>query len=224
MFTYWSSCTAEGSNILMNILCNMDCIPIWYVIMDRTVPILSHRYWLCSVIVRIYFLTYFLIYLVWIMTMIGSFLYSVDSAIGLDVSIMVTGYFIYLTRTIMSSGFWNSWSTYCFSFYLNFLYCSLVSLCSSMVPNTNPKSSTYPLKFWMDDVYAGRLKCLTHPKFPWWPPLPSKPSWPSTWPLFLEIYLLMVLRHQMFVASLSPSLLPVDGGAVYISGVMYFSF
>ena len=41
--------------------------------------------------------------------MIGSFWSSVDSAVGIDVSSTVIGYFKYLTRTMMSSGLWNYW-------------------------------------------------------------------------------------------------------------------
>ena len=91
------------------------------------------------------------------MTIIGSFLSSVYSVVGLDVSSMVIGYFKYCTRKMMSSGFWNYQSTYCLSFFLNFLYWSLASICSALVPKTTLKSSNSPSKFRIDDVYDGQL-------------------------------------------------------------------
>ena len=135
--------------------------------------------------------------------MIGSFLSLVYSAIGIDMSSTVIGYFKSRTRTMMSSGFCNSSSTYCFSFYLNFLYWSFSFLCSSVAPKTAPKSSTSPLKLQIDDVYSVQLK-LPHcvPRH-WKPPLPTQLPWPHSWPPLLELDSLVVLRPQVVFASLS---------------------
>ena len=69
--------------------------------------------------------------------------------------------------------------------YLNFFYLSLASLCSSVVPNTAPKSSISILKFLINDVYYGRLNhqpCLPRPPHPWWPPIPLWPHQPRPHP------------------------------------------
>ena len=121
---------------------------------------------------------------------------------------------------MMSLGFWNSLKMYFFSFFLNFLYWSLASLCSDVVPKTAPKYSTSPLKFLVDNVYAEWLKRPPRPPRPWWSPLPVRPPWPRPHPLFLELDLL-VSESRVIVASLtSPSLLPASGEAVYFSGVI----
>ena len=104
------------------------------------------------------------------MTMIGSFLSSVDSAVCIDMYIIVIGYFKSCTRIMMSSELLNYRSTYCFSFLLNLLYWSLASLYSDLVSKTTSKSSTASLNFRIDDVYAGRSKCLPHMKHHWWTP------------------------------------------------------
>ena len=87
--------------------------------------------------------------------MIGSFSSSDDSAMGLDVFKTVVRSFKYLTRTMMSSRFYNTLRMYCLRFSLNFFYWSLASLCSDVVPKNAPKSSTSPLKFLIVDVYTG---------------------------------------------------------------------
>ena len=102
-----------------------------------------------------------------IIAIIGYLSSSADSDVGLDVFKIIVGSFKYLTRTMMSSWFWNTLRMYCFSFLLNLLYRSLAYLCSDMVPKTAPKSSTSPLKFLIDDVYAGWLKRLPVPPRPW---------------------------------------------------------
>ena len=168
------------------------------------------------------FLTYCLISSVWIITMIGSFLYSDDSAVGLDVFKTVVGSFKYLARTMISSEFWNYLRMYCFSFSLTFLYWYLASLCSDVIPKTAPKSSTSLLKFLIDDVYYGRLKRPPPLPRPWWPPLPVWPPWPHPRPLFLELDLL-VSEARVVVASLpSPPLLFAAGEAVSVSGFIVF--
>ena len=145
--------------------------------------------------------------------------YSSDIAVGLYVFKIVVGYFKSLTRTIMSSEFWNSLKMYCFIFSLNFLYWSLASLCSDVAPKTAPKSSTSNLKFLIDDVYAGWLKVPPRPKRPWWPHLLVQPHRPRPRPPLLELDSL-VLEALVIVASLPyPSFLPAAGEAVSISGV-----
>ena len=98
--------------------------------------------------------------------MIGSFSSSADITVGLDVFKIVVGSFKSLTRTIVSSGFWNSIRMYCFVFLLNFLYWYLAYICSDVVPKTAPKSSISPLKLLIDDVCAGRLKRPPRPPHP----------------------------------------------------------
>ena len=68
-----------------------------------------------------------------IITMIGSFSSSAGSAVGLDVFKNILGHFKSLTRTMMSSGFYNTIGMYCFRFLVNFLYWSLDSLCYYML-------------------------------------------------------------------------------------------
>ena len=161
---------------------------------------------------------------VWIITMIESFSYSVYGAVGIDVSSTVIGYFKYCTRIMMSSGFCNYWSTYCFIFSLYFFYWSLASLFLDMVPKTALKSSTSPLKFKMDGVYDRQLKCLPHPPRPLQLPLPPKHPQPRPLPPLLELYLIVVSRHHSIVASLSPWLLPTAGEVVSVYRVITFIF
>ena len=157
--------------------------------------------------------------------MIESFSYSVYGAVGIDVSSTVIGYFKYCTRIMMSSGFCNYWSTYCFSFRLNFLYWSLASLFMDMVPKTAFKSSTSPLNLRIDGVYARQLKCLPHPPRPLKPPLPPQPPWPCPRPLLLGLELFVFSRPHLVVVSPSPQLLPAAGVvvSVYIVITFYFS-
>ena len=54
--------------------------------------------------------------------MIGYFLSSVGSTVVIDMFNTVVGYFKYLTRMMISSGFCNYRRTYCFIFSLNLLY------------------------------------------------------------------------------------------------------
>ena len=105
-------------------LCDLDCLQICSVMLEITFPILTCISWSYYVVGWIYFET-LLHFFDWVMIMIGSFLSSVYSAVGLDFSSTVIGYFKYCTRTMMYLGFWNSMSTYCFSSLLNFLYCPL---------------------------------------------------------------------------------------------------
>ena len=107
--------------------------------------------------------------MVCIITMIGYFSSCVDSSIGLDVSSNIIGFSSSRTITMMSSGFCKYCSTYYFRFSLNFLHWYFSSLCSSMVPKTVTKPSTYPLKFIIDYIYTGRLNQPPPPPRPWWP-------------------------------------------------------
>ena len=152
------------------------------------------------------------------MTMIGSFLYSIDSAVGIDVSRAVISYFNSLTRTMIYSGFWKYWRTYSLRFLINLLYWFL----ASVVPKTAPKLSTSPLKLQIYDVYSGRLKFLPQPPRPYWPPLHPQPPWPFHWTLLLELGFLVVLRPRVVVAS--PLLFPTSGGVVSVFVVMNFPF
>ena len=197
--------------MLSNALCNLDSLPIISLIMDSNV--LHIILWMLMMLYHCMdiFLTYCFIYLVWITTIIGSFLSPKDSDVGLDVSITVIKYFKYSTRKMMYLGFFNYWSTYCFRVLLNFLYCSLASLCSAVVPQTEMKSSTYPLKFLIDNVYTGQLKFLTH--------LPQ-----PSWPLLLELNSLVVSRPQVVVVSSSSPLFFAVVVNVYVSVVMSFPF
>ena len=151
---------------------------------------------------------------VWIITMIGSFLYSDDSAVGIDMFKKIVGSFKYLTITIVYSGFCNTLRMYCLSF---------SSLCSDMVPKTAPKSSTSHLKFLINDVYYGILKLLsilTRPS--WWTILVQPPRLRPR-PLLLDFDSL-VLDVRMIVASLPiPPLLPPEGEAVSVSRVIVFN-
>ena len=103
-----------------------------------------------------------------------------------------------------------------------FLYWSLPSLCSDMDPKTAPKSSTSLLKFLINDVYAGQLKCPPLPPRPWWTPLPVQTNRPCPHPPLLEFYSL-VSEAPVIVASLpSLLLLPAAGEAVSVSGIIVF--
>ena len=170
------------------------------------------------------FLKYCLISFVWILTMIGSFLSYVDGAVGLVVSITVIISFKSHTRTMMSSGLYNYRSMYGFSFLLNLFYWSLAYLWSAVVPKNAPKSSTYPLKFRIDDVYSGWLKRPPRPPRPWLPLLLPQPHWPRPRPTLLVLDSLVVSRPQVVVASPCDPLLPASGGSVSVSGVDVFHF
>ena len=169
-------------------------------------------------------LTYCFISLVWIIKVIGYFSYFVYIDVCLDVYSTVIGYFRYHTRIMMHSGFWNSRSTYCFRFRLNFLHWSLAFLWSAVVPNTAPKSYNYLLKFWIDDMYSGRLKHMPRPPSTWWIIITPQPPWPSPRPPFPAINFLVLLWARVVVVSPSNSFLPTDVGAFSISGFMTFSF
>ena len=152
--------------------------------------------------------------------MIGSFLNSADSDVGLDAFKIIVGYFKSLTKTMTSSGFWNTLRIYCFRFLLNVLYWSLASFFSNVVPKTVPEYSTSTLKFLINDVYAGRLKRPPLPPRPWWLNLPVQTPWPHPCPPLLEFDLL-VSEAQVIVASLpSPPLLSVAGGDISVSIVI----
>ena len=168
------------------------------------------------------FLTYCLISFVCILTTIGSFLSYVDSAVGLVVSITVIISFKSHTRTMMSSGLYNYRSMYGFSFLLNLFYWSLAYLWSAVVPKNAPKSSTYPLKFRINDVYSGWLKHPLLPPRPCWPLLPPQPPWPRPRPTLLVLDLLVVSWPRVVVVSPSIPLLPAAGGSVSVSGVVTF--
>ena len=168
------------------------------------------------------FLEIFLISSFWIITMIGSFSSSYGSYVVIDVFKTILGCFKSLARTMMSSGFWNTLRIYCFIFSLNFLYWFLASLYSDVVPKTAPKSSTSPLNFLINDVYAGLLKCTPLTPRPWWPPLMVRPPEPLHFPLLLEFDSL-VSEARVIVASLpSLTLLPAAGEAVSVSRVIVF--
>ena len=152
--------------------------------------------------------------------MIGFFLYSYNSDVGLDVFKTVVGFLKYLTRTMISSGFWNSLRMYFFRFLLNLLYLSLASICSDVVPKTAPKLSTSPLKFLIDDVHAGRLKLPPRPPRTWWPPLIVWPPWPRPLPPLLELNSLVSAAQVIVASLLSQPLIPVAGEAVSVSVVI----
>ena len=156
--------------------------------------------------------------------MIGSFSYSMDSDVGLDVFIMVFSSLRYRTRTRISSGFFNYRCTYCFSFSLNFLYWSLASICSVVVPKTAPKSSASPLKLRIYDVYAGRLKRLPCPPCTCWLLHSPQLNWPFPRPPLFELDYIMVSWPQVVVVSPPPPLLLADGGTISVSGVIMFPF
>ena len=81
--------------------------------------------------------------------MIGYFLSYDDSAVVIDVFRTFVGYFKYLTRTMMSSGFWNYLRMYCFIFLMNFLYWSLAYLCADMVLIPRQNTPLLPLSSWL---------------------------------------------------------------------------
>ena len=159
--------------------------------------------------------------------MIGYFSSSSERALCLDVFKTAAGSFRYLIRTMMSSGFCNCCSMYCFSFLINFLYCSLAYLCLAVVPNIAPKLSASSLKLWIYDVYTGQLKRPHQQPRPLWSPLPVRPHRTRPWPLWLAFYLLVMSGSWVvFVSMLSPILIPVAGGGVSVSGfiVVYLFF
>ena len=172
------------------------------------------------------FLKYFLISSVCIITTIGYFLSSADSYVDFYVFKTFVGHFKLLTIPMMYWGFWNSLRMYCFSFSLNLLYWSLNSLCSDVFPKTTPKSSTYPLKLQIDDMYTGWSNHLPRLLRPWWPPLLTRTPWPCHCPLLLELDSL-VSEARVILASLpSLPLLTASGEAVSVSKfiVVYSSF
>ena len=111
-----------------------------------------------------------------------------------------------------------------FNILADFLYWSLDSIWSAVVPKTAPKSYTHPLDFWIDDMYSGRLKRMSCRPHPWWPHLPPRPHKPHPWTLLLELYSLVILWHRVVVVSPSLPLIQTDGGAVYISIIMIFLY
>ena len=130
----------------------------------------------------------------------------------------VVRYFKSLTRTIISSGLWNSHRMYCFSFSLNW---SSDSLCYAVVLRTAQKSLTYPFKFLIDDVYSGRLKRPPCPPCSWLPPLSVQPHCTHPWPQLLVLDFFVMSEAQVsFVSLPSPPLLPATGEAVCIFGVI----
>ena len=156
--------------------------------------------------------------------MIEPLLYLVYSAVGIGVSRTFINSSIYFTRTMMYSGLRNYQNIYCFRFLIDFLYWSLASLWSSIVPKTAKKSSTSPLKVQMDDIYAGRLKHLPHPPHPWWQLLTQRPPRPLPWTRLLVLDSLVVSWPRVVVVSPSPPFLTMDSGSIYVSGVEIFSF
>ena len=154
--------------------------------------------------------------------MIGYFSSSPDSAVGLDMFKTVIVSFKYMTRMMMSSGFWNSIRIYCFSFSINFLYWSLASLCSDVVPKTVPKSSTSPLKLLVGDVYNGRLNHPPLPSRPWWLPFPLWTPRPRPRPPLLELDSLISEAKVIFASLPSPPFLPAADEVVSVSGVILF--
>ena len=154
--------------------------------------------------------------------MIEYFSSSADSAVGLDVFKTIVGSFKYLTRTRIYSGFWNTIRMYCLSFSLNYLYWSLASIFSDVVPKNAPKFSSSPLKFLIDAAYAGRLKRPPLPPRPWQPPLPVQPPRALPRPPLLEFYLLVSDARVIVASLLSPPLLTVAGEAVSVFGVIVF--
>ena len=123
---------------------------------------------------------------------------------------------------MMFSGFWNSWSTYCFRFLLNFFYSSLASLFLDVVPKNVPKPSTSTLKLIIYGVYDGWLKCPLHLSHPWWPPLPPQPPRHCPQPPFSWNWFSHDLCPWVVVESPPLPLLPADGEAVSVSGVVTF--
>ena len=173
------------------------------------------------------FLNLLLDLLILIVTIIGYFLSSGGSDVGLDVFKTVIGSFKYLIITMMYSGSWNYHRMYSFFLLLNVLYWSLASLCSSAVPNTTPKLSTSTLKLLIHDVYTGRLKRPPRPPCPWWPPLLEQPHLLHNWPPLLSIDSLIVPEAWVIVTTLtSPPFLTTAVEAISIYGfiVYYFTF
>ena len=99
-----------------------------------------------------------------------------------------------------------------------------------MVPKTAPKSLTSPLKFFIDSVYAGRLKCPRIPprlSRPWQPPLPEQPPQPIPRPVLLSLDSLVVTEAQVIVVLLlSRPLIPaaVEDVSAYVIIIAYLSF
>ena len=127
--------------------------------------------------------------------------------------------FKFLTRTMMSSGFWSSSRMYCYRFLLNFLYGFLDSLCSAMVPKTTPESPTSILKFLIDDVYVGRSEHPSRPLRPWWPPPMVRTPLKRPWTLLLALDSLIPEARVIVTSLPSPLLIPAAGEAVSVSCV-----
>ena len=104
---------------------------------------------------------------------------SVDNALEL----YVPSIGIAFTSTMISLVLRNSFSTYCFSFLLNFLNLSIPYLCLAVFPKTDPNSSTVPSKFCIDDVFGVILERLPHTPYHWELHLPPRPHWPLPRPL-----------------------------------------
>ena len=156
--------------------------------------------------------------------MIVSLLYLMFSTVGLDLSSTLIGSLRYCTRIMISSVLWNYQNMYCFIFSVDFLFWSLTSIWLSMVPKTSPKPSNFPLKFQIDDVYAGRLKRPPHPLHPWWPLLPPRPTLTCPRPQLLVLDYLVVSWPMVVVVSPYQSLLTMYDGSIYVYGVVTFSF
>ena len=165
MHISWPWWTTKGNFMSETWWYIMGLPPIRSEVLGITFPKLARRSWLCFAI-GLNFSIVLLISSVWIITMIRHFSSSDYSAVGIDVFKIVVVSFTFMTRTMMFWGFWNSLRMYCFRFYMNFLYWPLASLFSDVVPKTEPKSYTSPLKFLIGDVYSGRLKLPPRPPYP----------------------------------------------------------
>ena len=98
--------------MLVHVWYSMGILPFRFEGMGNAVPISVH-------IVYHFLLQYvsFFVLLDWLCLYHdhgGVFFSSVDNSVGLDVLSIVIKVFMSLTNTMMSSGFWNSCSTYCY--------------------------------------------------------------------------------------------------------------
>ena len=99
------------SNMSVYVWCSMGNLPFCFGGLGNTFPISVHIVLSCYVAVRTIFLTYCLISSTCIMNIIFSLLpcggWFVDYC---------HHFFVFLTSTMISLGFWSSWSIYCFRF------------------------------------------------------------------------------------------------------------
>ena len=152
------------------------------------------------------------------------FLFSVDRAVGIDVSSTVISisdlipeqlflqYSVIIRVRTVSDSRWTS----CIDPWL------LSARTWSLRPSQNRLLLSWTFR--IDDEYAGRLKWLLCHPCSLWLLLTPWPHWPSTWPPLLLLYLLVVMQPWVVDAPPSTLLISAAGGAVSIPGVMTFYF